>query len=245
MAFYFQSSAANDLCYRAAIGREACRGLPGLKIRLRILNSGNVAAPRNGRSDHRRRHLGRAGWLKSRRAPAGAVDHRGRGRPEDLRRREPHALQAADARARREPVARRHDRRPVCRGISRTMDVGGSALHWGGVTNRFSAEDLRLKSLSASRSTGRSAGTSSSATTAKRSGASALPASRGRLAEDRRSEPPDAADALVGNLRQLKAWAEQSVPFWETPQAKNTAGGRAVCQRCNTCEIADRRAILA
>ena len=28
MAFYFQSSAANDLCYRAAIGREACRGLP-------------------------------------------------------------------------------------------------------------------------------------------------------------------------------------------------------------------------
>jgi hypothetical protein len=29
MAFYFQSSAANDLCYRAAIGREACRGLPG------------------------------------------------------------------------------------------------------------------------------------------------------------------------------------------------------------------------
>ena len=29
MAFYFQSSAANDLCHRAAIGREACRGLPG------------------------------------------------------------------------------------------------------------------------------------------------------------------------------------------------------------------------
>src|SRR5919106_6839523 len=31
--------------------------------------------------------------------------------------------------------------------ISRTMAVGGSAMHWGGVTNRFSAEDLRLKSL--------------------------------------------------------------------------------------------------
>jgi hypothetical protein len=29
MAFYFHSSAANDLCYRAAIGRDACRGLPG------------------------------------------------------------------------------------------------------------------------------------------------------------------------------------------------------------------------
>jgi hypothetical protein len=29
MAFYFQSGEANDLCYRAAIGRDACRGLPG------------------------------------------------------------------------------------------------------------------------------------------------------------------------------------------------------------------------
>lgn len=28
--------------------------------------------------------------------------------------------------------------------ISRTMAVGGSALHWGGVTNRFSEEDLTL-----------------------------------------------------------------------------------------------------
>ena len=31
--------------------------------------------------------------------------------------------------------------------ISRTMAVGGSALHWGGTCNRFSVEDLRLKSL--------------------------------------------------------------------------------------------------
>src|SRR5262245_3574295 len=29
MAFYFNSSAAADLCYRANIGRDACRGLPG------------------------------------------------------------------------------------------------------------------------------------------------------------------------------------------------------------------------
>jgi hypothetical protein len=29
MAFYFHSSQANDLCYRADIGREKCRGLPG------------------------------------------------------------------------------------------------------------------------------------------------------------------------------------------------------------------------
>jgi len=29
MAFYFRSSDANDLCYRAEIGRDQCRGLPG------------------------------------------------------------------------------------------------------------------------------------------------------------------------------------------------------------------------
>ncbi len=29
MAFYFRSSEANDLCYRARIGRDECRGLAG------------------------------------------------------------------------------------------------------------------------------------------------------------------------------------------------------------------------
>src|SRR6476659_5164427 len=31
--------------------------------------------------------------------------------------------------------------------ISMTMAVGGQALHWGGACNRFSEEDLRLKSI--------------------------------------------------------------------------------------------------
>jgi hypothetical protein len=29
MAFYFRGSDANDLCYRAAIGRDRCRSLAG------------------------------------------------------------------------------------------------------------------------------------------------------------------------------------------------------------------------
>jgi hypothetical protein len=29
MSFYFRGSDANDLCYRAAIGRDKCRGLAG------------------------------------------------------------------------------------------------------------------------------------------------------------------------------------------------------------------------
>jgi hypothetical protein len=33
MGHYFNSSAANDLCYRAAINRDACRGLAGSDLR--------------------------------------------------------------------------------------------------------------------------------------------------------------------------------------------------------------------
>ena len=126
--------------------------------------------------------------------------------------------------------------------ISRTMAVGGSALHWGGVCNRFSEEDTRLKSLY---------GLAVDwpiewkelekyyCEAERRIGVSGEP---GPLKEDRRSEPyPMPAMTPTFNLRQLKGWAEQSgVPFWTTPQAKNTVedyGGRSKCLRCNTCEI--------
>jgi hypothetical protein len=33
MGHYFNSAAAEDLCYRAAIGRDTCRGLPGSEVR--------------------------------------------------------------------------------------------------------------------------------------------------------------------------------------------------------------------
>jgi glucose dehydrogenase len=126
--------------------------------------------------------------------------------------------------------------------ISRAMAVGGSALHWGGVCNRFSEEDTRLKSLyglavdwpvewkelekfycEAERRLGVSGEASP-------------------LAEDWRSEPyPMPAMPMTHNLIQIKGWGEQSgIKFWTTPQAKNTVagyGGRNVCLRCNTCEI--------
>ena len=126
--------------------------------------------------------------------------------------------------------------------ISRTMAVGGSALHWGGVCNRFSEEDLRLKSMY-----GLAVDWPISWTeleryyceAERRIGVSGEP---GPLKEDRRSEPyPMPAMSMTWNLIQLKAWAEQSgIPFWTTPQAKNTVDGydgRSKCLRCNTCEI--------
>jgi quinoprotein glucose dehydrogenase len=61
------------------------------------------------------------------------------------------------------------------------------------------------------------------------------------LPEDWRSEPYPMKPMLMSfNLTQLKTWAEKSgIPFWITPQAKNTVpyDGRAQCIRCNTCAI--------
>jgi choline dehydrogenase-like flavoprotein len=125
--------------------------------------------------------------------------------------------------------------------ISRTMAVGGSALHWGGVTNRFSEEDLTLKSrygLAADWPLAWADLERHYCEAERRLGVSGEP---GPLVEDKRSEPyPMAPMPLSYNLVVLKEWAEKSgIPFQGTPQAKNTQpyGGRSQCLRCNTCEI--------
>jgi quinoprotein glucose dehydrogenase len=126
--------------------------------------------------------------------------------------------------------------------ISRTMAVGGSALRWGGVCNRFSEEDTRLKSLYGLAVDWPIAWTELEkyyCEAERRIGVSGEP---GPFKEDVRSEGyPMPPMTMTFNLQQLKAWAEQSgTPFWTTPQAKNTVngyGGRSICLRCNTCEI--------
>ncbi len=125
--------------------------------------------------------------------------------------------------------------------ISRTMAVGGSALHWGGVTNRFSEEDLTLQSrygLAVDWPIAWADLEQHYCEAERRLGVSGEP---GPLPEDKRSEPyPMAPMPLSYNLRVLKEWADKSgIPFQGTPQAKNTQpyGGRAACLRCNTCEI--------
>lgn len=125
--------------------------------------------------------------------------------------------------------------------ISRSMAVGGSALHWGGVTNRFSEEDLTLHSrygLAVDWPLSWSELERFCCEAERRIGVAGEP---GPFPEDRRSEPyPMPPMPFTHNLIQLKAWAAKSgIPFHGTPQAKNTIeyDGRAVCQRCNTCEI--------
>jgi quinoprotein glucose dehydrogenase len=125
--------------------------------------------------------------------------------------------------------------------ISRAMAVGGSALHWGGVCNRFSEEDTRLKStygLAVDWPIEWKELEKSYCEAERRIGVSGEPSP---LTEDWRTEPyPMPPMAMTYNLIQLKSWAEQSgIRFWTTPQAKNTVayGGRNACLRCNTCEI--------
>ena len=48
MGHYFSSAAARDLCYRAAIGRDACRGLPGSDKKPADLPRRAVLPPKGG-----------------------------------------------------------------------------------------------------------------------------------------------------------------------------------------------------
>lgn len=126
--------------------------------------------------------------------------------------------------------------------ISRTMAVGGQALHWGAACNRYSVEDLRLKSMyglyvdwplewddlekhycEAER----------------RLGVSGQPSP---FPGDKMSRPyPMPPMPLSWDLQQLKVWGEKTGwPFMGIPQAKNTVAGydgRSICMRCGTCEI--------
>ena len=125
--------------------------------------------------------------------------------------------------------------------ISRTMAVGGLALHWGGTCNRFSVEDLRLKSMY---------GLSTDwplewaelekfyVEAERRIGVAGEPSP---FPGDARSQPyPMTPMPLTWNLKALKAWGDKSgIPFQATPQAKNTRpyDGRSQCLRCGTCDI--------
>ncbi|PYR58954.1 MAG: hypothetical protein DMF91_15970 [Acidobacteria bacterium] len=123
--------------------------------------------------------------------------------------------------------------------ISMTMAVGGLALHWGGACNRFTEEDLRLKSLY---------GLADDwplewkdlerayCEAEKRLNVSGEPSPH---PEDRRSEPyPQGPIPLSYNLQILKAWAEQSgLRFSSLPMARNLTpfGGRGSCCVFDTC----------
>jgi glucose dehydrogenase len=125
--------------------------------------------------------------------------------------------------------------------ITRTMAVGGSAMHWQGHANRFSAEDLRLKSMYGLADDWPLSWQELEpylGEAERRIGVAGEPSPH---AEDARSSPyPMPPMPLTYNLARIKTWAEQAgLPFYGCPVARNTVryDGRSECRRCNTCTV--------
>jgi quinoprotein glucose dehydrogenase len=120
-----------------------------------------------------------------------------------------------------------------------TMAVGGQALRWGGACNRFSEEDLRLKSMY-----GLAVDWPLSWTELEKAYCEAerrlnVFGEPSPYPEDKRSEPyPVRALTLSYNLQRLKEWAERSaLKFGPLPMAHNLKpfGGRGACCLFDTC----------
>ena len=122
---------------------------------------------------------------------------------------------------------------------SRSMQVGGLAMHWGGVTPRFSPEDFRQRSLYG-------VGTDWPLSYDEldpfyqeaevRMGVAGEP---GPPDLDPRGRPfPLPALPLTHNLGLLREWAAKAgIPMWSQPSAKNSVAyrGRPACCRNDTC----------
>ena len=124
--------------------------------------------------------------------------------------------------------------------ISMTMAVGGQALHWGGACNRFSAEDLRLKSIYGLADDWPLEWDELEKYYVEAERRLNVAGDPSPYPEDRRSAPyPQPAMPLSFNLQVLKTWAEQSgLKFSPLPLSRNIDkpfGGRGACGLYDTC----------
>lgn len=122
---------------------------------------------------------------------------------------------------------------------SRSMCVGGLAMHWGGVTPRFSPEDFQLRTSSG-------VGDDWPITyddldpwyqeAEERMGVSG---EQGPADIDPRGKPfPLPKLPLSYNLEKLQGWVSGAgIPMWSQPSAKNSIPykGRSACCRSDTC----------
>jgi quinoprotein glucose dehydrogenase len=124
--------------------------------------------------------------------------------------------------------------------ISMTMAVGGQALHWGGACNRFSAEDLRLKSIYGLADDWPIEWDELERYYVQAERRLNVAGDPSPYPEDRRSGPyPQPAMPLSYNLQVLRRWAEQSgMRFSPLPLSRNIEkpfGGRGACGLYDTC----------
>jgi quinoprotein glucose dehydrogenase len=124
--------------------------------------------------------------------------------------------------------------------ISMTMAVGGQALHWGGACNRFSEEDLRLKSLYGLATDWALDWPELEKYYLQAERRLNVAGDPSPYPEDTRTGPyPQPAMPLSYNLQVLKKWAEQSgLQFSPLPMSRNVsapADGRGACGLYDTC----------
>lgn len=122
---------------------------------------------------------------------------------------------------------------------SRSMQVGGLAMHWGGVTPRFSPEDFRLHSLYGVGDDWPLTYDDLDPFYQEAEERMGVAGEQGPPDLDPRGGPyPQPALPLSYNLTQLRAWgASAGIPFTSQPSAKNSVPyrGRSVCCRSDTC----------
>jgi len=122
---------------------------------------------------------------------------------------------------------------------SRSMQVGGLAMHWGGVTPRFSPEDFRVKSLYGVGHDWPIAYEELDPYYQDAEERMGVAGEQGPPALDPRGKPfPMLAIPLSYNLGLLRQWGEKAgIAFWSQPSAKNSVQyrGRAACCRNDTC----------
>ena len=125
--------------------------------------------------------------------------------------------------------------------MSRSMVVGGQALHWGGTTPRFTPEDFQHRSYFGVHVDWPIDYATLEPYYQEAEERIGVSGEQGPDPFDPRSAPfPMPAVPLTWTLERLQAWVgDAGVPTWTNPVSKNTEPyrGRNVCQRCDTCNI--------
>ncbi|MFN9256244.1 MAG: FAD-dependent oxidoreductase [Gemmatimonas sp.] len=124
-------------------------------------------------------------------------------------------------------------------GYSPSMHVGGLAMHWGGVSPRYSPEDFRVKSLYGLGDDWPFSYDDLDPFYQEAEERMGVAGEQGPPALDPRGKPYPLPPLPVNhNLAQLQQWAGNAgIAAWSTPSAKNSTpfAGRAQCQRCDSC----------
>lgn len=122
---------------------------------------------------------------------------------------------------------------------SRSMCVGGLAMHWGGVTPRFAPEDFKTQSLFGVGTDWPISYDDLDPWYQEAEELMGVAGEQGPADIDPRGRPfPMPAIPLTWNQEKLKSWAASAgIPMWSQPSAKLTVarGARGACCRNDTC----------